>query len=216
MVKNTKISIGIAIGTLVIGAFIFKKPISRALFGATAFNLRATNKAKKEWKKWQKGETKEGDEAIYDRLKSYWDSVGWSESRWTPSSVAWSGAFISHVMKESGAKDDFKYSSSHSEYIRDAISNKKNNTDKAFKGYKPSELKLRKGDIVCAPRGGSSANYDSTSSYKSHCDLVVSVKRNMAEMIGGNINHSVAMKNIELNKGKIIDSKYFVIIRNTR
>ena len=216
MVKNTKISIGIAIGTLVIGAFIFRKPISRALFGATAFNRRAINKAKKEWKEWQKGETKEGSEAIYDRLKSYWDSVGWNESRWTPSSVPWSGAFISHIMKESGAKDDFKYDSSHSVYIKDAISNKKNNTSKAFKGYKPSEVKIRKGDIVCFPRDGSGANYDTTSSYESHCDLVVKVKRNVAETIGGNVSNSVYMKEVALDKGKIKDSKYFVVIRNNK
>jgi hypothetical protein len=215
MVVNTKIYTGIAIGTLVIGTFIFRKPISRALFGATAFNRRAINKAKKEWKEWQKGETKEGSEAIYDRLKSYWDSVGWSESRWTPSSVPWSGAFISHIMKESGAKDDFKYDSSHSVYIRDAITSKKNKSKKPFKGYEPSEMKLRKGDLICYPRQ-SGIDYDTTHSYKSHCDLVISIKKGVAKTIGGNVNNSVSTKEIALNRGKIKDEKYHVVIRNNK
>ena len=52
--------------------------------------------ANKEYSDWDSGNTKETSSSMYSRLKSYWDSIGWKESRWTPSSVAWSSAFISY------------------------------------------------------------------------------------------------------------------------
>jgi len=216
MVKKTKISIGVSIGALVI-IFVFRKPISRALFGATRFNLKTTNLAKKEWRAWDKGEAHETDSAMYDTLKRYWSNVGWDESRWTPTSQPWSASFISTIMKDGGAKGDFKYDSSHSVYIRDAIKNKKENNKNPFKGHRASDVRVRRGDIICYPRDGSNADYDTTSSYKSHCDLVVKVKKGFIKTIGGNVMNTVNVKEVKTDKkGKLIDSKYFVVIKNNK
>lgn len=217
MTKSSKIALGVTVSVIAIGSFVFRKQISRVLFGATSFNLKTTNLAKKEWKAWNKGSAKETDEAMYSRLKRYWANVGWDESRWTPSSVPWSASFISSIMKESGAKGDFEYSASHSVYILQAIKNKKENNKNPFKGHKASDVAVRRGDIICSARNNSSANYDSTSRYDSHCDLVVDVKKGMVEAIGGNVSNSVTMKEIAIDsKGKLKDPKYFVVIKNNK
>jgi len=216
MTKKDKIEGGIAIGVLVV-LVVFRKPISRLIFGATPFNLKTTNLAKKEWRAWDKGKAKETDSAMYGRLKRYWNNVGWDESRWTPSSQPWSASFISTIMKDGGAKGDFKYSSSHSSYIVQSIKNKKENNKNPFKGYKPSDVRVKRGDIICYSRAGSNADYNTTSSYKSHCDLVVKVKKGLVKTIGGNVGHSVNEKEVKTdNKGKLQDSKYFVVIKNNK
>ena len=128
---------------------------------------------------------------------------------------AWSAAFISWLIKESGGKDSFKYSASHSVYIRDAIKNRKDNKG-SWKGYKPSEVKIEKGDLVCYART-SGITYDTTSSYPSHCDIVSEVDRKKKQIraIGGNVSDSVKESTYSIdNKGFLADTKPFVVLKN--
>ena len=173
-----------------------------------------------EWGAWGKGSVKEGDSRTMGRLRKYWrEGAGvnnWSDSKMV--SEPWSAAFISYVMKKGGAGDDFKYNASHSVYIRDAINNRKQNLNKRIKGYRPSEVKVEVGDLICAGRSNSRPTYDTTGRYSSHCDIVVEVdERNVARMIGGNVSNSVSSKTLALdNQGRVDESKYFVVIKNKK
>jgi len=193
-----------------IGFYINRKEISILSKKATALALA-------EFNEWNKGgvKRKEGDSSMYDKIKAYWNEgtdTFWSKTKMI--NEAWSAAFISYVMKKSGAGNDFKYSNSHSVYITDAIKNRKEQNKKKFKGYKPTEVKVEKGDLVCYARQGD-VDYDSTGAYISHCDLVVDVNNNKATAIGGNVSNSVSKTIVALDQNnKIKDSKYFVVIKN--
>jgi hypothetical protein len=206
--------IGFACGTAVIGAIlVYKKRKSISKVGRKAVDL-----AQSEFDTWNQGgvQRKEDDSSMFETIKKYWNEgtdTFWS--KYAMVNEAWSAAFISYVMKMSGAGDKFKYSNSHSVYIRDAIKNRKQNNDNPFKGYKPNEVEVAKGDLVCYARQGG-VGYDTTGAYKSHCDLVVDVKKGEATTIGGNVSNSVSKTIVPLDANKKIDSdKYFVVIKNT-
>ena len=62
-------------------------------------------------------------------------------------------------------------------------------------------------------------NYDTTHSYKSHCDIVVNVnkKQGFAEVIGGNVTDGVTKRVVKVDsKGYLRDTTndWFSIIKN--
>jgi|7_EtaG_2_1085326.scaffolds.fasta_scaffold32420_2 hypothetical protein len=202
-----------AIKPYIIGASVLTSALLIVLYlkkkGNTHFKRKAVRLAKKEYKSW--GGEKE-TERIQD-LQKYWRNIGWSDASWTSDGTAWSSAFISYIMKEAGAKDNFKYSSSHSTYIRDAIKNRKENNRNPFKAYLLNERKAKVGDLVCRARQ-SNVGYDTTSSYKSHCDIITKIKGNTAYAIGGNVSNSVSITEIPLVKGFIQQgNQRFTIIK---
>ena len=189
---------------------------------------RAVSLAKKEWQGW--GEptiqengtqsTKGGFEAnigFADRVGKYWREGTGLKYDGSDTDVAWSSAFISYLMKNSGAGNKFVYNASHSKYITDSIANRKNQKFSApFVGYRVKEMSPKVGDLVCYTRQ-SGVDYDTTGSYKSHCDIVVSTKGNQIEVIGGNVNNAVTKKILKTDtKGMIADTKYdwFTVIKN--
>jgi len=214
MTKTNKIIIYSLIGASVVGLSTFLLLRARKKRGKTKFRRKAVSLAKKEWEDWNKGKTKEKSGSMYQRLKTYWQNIGWDESRWTPSGVAWSSAFISYIMKKANAKDDFKYSASHSVYIRDAVKNRKNNNKNPFKAYRLNEKKAEIGDLVCYARQGG-VSYDTTSAYQSHCDIIVDINKDSVDVIGGNISDSVTKKSVPLTKDGYIKEggKRFTIIK---
>ena len=216
MNKTLKYSIiALASLTVVGGAIV----IYRKRRGISKLAKNAIAIAKHEYEDWNSEgvQRKEDDSSMYESIKKYWQEGAdtfWSKAKMI--NEAWSAAFISYIMKKAGAGDDFKYSTSHSVYIRDSINNRKKNKKNPFKGFKPQEVKVEEGDLVCYPRQGG-VNYDSTGAYKSHCDFVIDVKDNIATSIGGNVSNSVSKTSVELDKeGKIKDSKYFVVIKNKK
>ena len=222
MTRNEKILISVSSVLLVGGlAFLFRKQIKSLIKGQGEVSRAASKLAISEWEHWGRGRIKEGDAATMERLRQYWrqgGGVDWSDRKMIDE--AWSAAFISYLMGKAGAGDNFKYSTSHSEYIRDAVKNRKQNNQKTFKGFRPEEVKIDVGDLVCYPRQ-SGVNYDSTGSYKSHCDIITKVENNQAVSIGGNVSNSVTKSIVPLVNGKIDkgrDSKgyggYFVVIKN--
>jgi hypothetical protein len=208
-----------------------------AVLGSTALILvlrkllvkyRAVSIAKKEWKGW--GEPTidingnqisnggfEADDGYSQRVGKYWREGTGLKYDGDDREVAWSSAFISYLMKNSGAGNKFVYNASHSKYITDSIANRKNGNTKApFVGYRPSEIAPKVGDLVCYARQ-SGIDYDTTGSYKSHCDIVVSTKGNQIEVIGGNVNQAVTKKILKTNsKGILLDSSknWFTVIKN--
>ena len=87
-------------------------------------NSEAASVAKEEWKLWNPadGKLKEKDKQAYPILKKYWDDLKWPAETWTPAGTAWSAAFISWVMKQSGT--NFFNASAHSEYATSALKNR--------------------------------------------------------------------------------------------
>jgi hypothetical protein len=211
MKSEHKIALIVISSAIVLGGAL---ALFRKKKGKSKFRRKIVAIAKKEYKDWDDGKLKETSSTAYDKIKKYWDSIGWSESKWTPSSVAWSSAFISYVMREAKANDDFKYSSSHSSYIVQAIKNRKENNKNPFKAYLLEEKKVEVGDLICYPRQ-SNVDYDTTNRYKSHCDIVVSVNKDKADVIGGNVGNTVGKKTVTLKKGKLSDSQkdWFTIIK---
>jgi len=221
MKSKTKIAIGVGVGiALITTAIIFRKQIRKVVLGATKFNAELAKLALKEWDTWSNGSVKEGSSKTMASLRMYWRDgagVNWSDEKMI--NEAWSAAFISWVMKKGGAGKDFVYSTSHSKYIVAAIQNQKSGNSNPFKGHKPEDVKVEKGDLVCFARQ-SGVGYDSTGRYKSHCDLVIDVDKEKARTIGGNISNSVSLTNVKLTKDGKIDlgkeKKYFVVIKNNK
>jgi hypothetical protein len=214
--------LGITAITLIV---IYRKSIKSKLSEGYQMISDFVNKLKDtaitEWNYWKNGQIKEGDPSTMERLREYWrEGAGvknWSDRQMTDE--AWSAAFISYLMKKTGAGSDWKYSPSHSTYIVDSIKNRKLNNDKSFKGYKPNEVKLEVGDLVGFARQ-SGVNYDTTGAYKSHTDIVVGIKDGYAETIGGNVGNSVTMTKVPITSDGKIDlqkaPKYFVVIKNLK
>lgn len=222
MQKNKKLIIGgILIGITLIIAYTYRRSL---IIGSKKFKRKLSNLAESEWNAWNaSGKIKEGSPQTMDRLRKYWEEgAGVKQSDSYYVNEAWSAAFISYVMRKSGAKDTFPYSHSHSNYIVKSIKNRKTDSDNPFKGYKPSEVKVEVGDLVCYPRQAG-VTYDSTGNYYSHCDIVTEIDKDKAVSIGGNVSNSVTKTMVPLKDGKIDKSKdkqgfggYFVVIKNQK
>lgn len=222
MRKPTKEEILVGLSVMVVGYllvyFLTPKKLKTNL---TPFKKKLITIANNEYDAWNNnGKIKEGNPDTIQRLRNYW--IEGTNTHGTDKyyiDTAWSATFISWLMRMAGAGSDFKYSTSHSEYIRDAIKNKKENNQKPFKGYKPNEVDIQQGDLVCYARQ-SGVNYDTTSSYISHCDLVVAVDDKNAVSMGGNVSDSVTKTFVPLKDGKIDMAKqkkgYFVVIKNNK
>jgi len=207
MIKPKKILLYSALG---MGLIFLIKKIRRV----SNFRNNLSKLAIDEWKLWNlPTKVKEGNSKTIQRLRDYYNkgaNVNGSDSYYI--NTSWSAAFISYIMRMAGAGKNFRYSLSHSDYIVNSINNRKKNKG-AFKGYKPNEVNVEIGDLVCYPRQNG-VNYDTQGNYFSHCDIVTKINDDKAEVIGGNVSDSVTKKIYKLNNGKIIDDKIFVIIKN--
>lgn len=226
MRDRTKIYYGLIAGLVVMTGVFFIVRRNRM----SSFKKRLIDNTIREWKLWGKP-TRDGSGGfdsgstectpIYEeRVGEYWKKGTGKNLDGCDRSTPWSSAFISFVMKKSGAGDDFVYSSAHNKYIRPFIQNRKQNNKSPFKAYKLSEKSVQVGDLICYSRQ-SNVNYDTTSSYKSHCDIVVDVNKfkKTAEVIGGNVSDGVTKRIVNLNsQGNLTDTSqdWFTIIKNKK
>jgi hypothetical protein len=145
---------------------------------------------------------KEGDDGWYQRVGEYWlDGTNTRDIDGRNHDMPWSAAFISWVMKQSGAEHRFRYSTLHSVYIYQAIRDLlRNNTEAGFWCWRLNELKPSIGDIVCWSRQDG-VDYDNQNGgiYKGHCDIVVEVQPRSVYVIGGNVGNSVTRRPLPLN-----------------
>lgn len=145
---------------------------------------------------------KEEEDGWYQRIGQYW-----LQGTNTPGidgrmhKQYWSAAFISWVMKTSGAGDRFRYSTLHSIYIDQAIrDHMQNRTDAGFWGWRLNEIKPKVGDLICWTRE-SGVTFDDQHSghYGGHCDIVVQVFSDRISVIGGNVGNSVTRRPLAIN-----------------
>ncbi len=137
---------------------------------------------------------------ILQRQNQAWASDG-IQSRWRD---AWSAAFISWVMCESGLGDNrqFKRAIAHHSYIDQAIlARDDKEAESVYAALEPGEAAVIPGDLLCR---GSRPAYRSIAERRdqlgvgarTHCDIVVNVDtaNSRIMVIGGNVRGSVRMK----------------------
>jgi hypothetical protein len=188
---------------------------------AQPLNDRIVSVAKGERMFWEDGQRKELDEAVSTRLQKYWKAVGLDytveqlRDAKFQSDNPWSAAFVSWVMKKAGAREHFRYSASHWQYVASAKENRKAANDNPFKAYRTDEQKVELASVVVRRRGSSMATYENIENgHITHGDIVVSVADGKAETIGGNVSNSVKTTTVELkNDGEIAADVYFVIVK---
>lgn len=170
------------------------------------FKQKAVKLAVNELKRWNNGSIKEGNAALMPTLRDYYRTgtkTQGSDNYYIK--TAWSGAFISYIMRMAGAGDKFKYNNSHSVYIQDAKQNRKKNI-KTFQAFRKNEMPVTVGDLICYPRQDG-ITYDTPGLYYSHCDIVSEIKPGFAVGIGGNVSDSVKTKNYNLDSNNKVTSE---------
>jgi hypothetical protein len=182
---------------------------------AAGISTRIVENALTEWRFFEKGTRREGDDPHFRRIGEYWQTVGETFDGRTliPSGTpgklinpAWSSAFISHVMKLSGAGDRFEYAQAHAIYVQDFVSGRPNGL---YEAMRPENYAPQPGDIVHAGRedairmdfDAARAAFKANKRYPSHSDIVVEVKLSEGVLIaiGGNVSQSVKHKRLKLN-----------------
>lgn len=173
------------------------------------------------------GPSSERDTNMFTRQRDYWSQVGQNPSdaelgsaTWQ-SQNAWSGVFISWVLRQAGAGDHFLYERAHSRYIVWARNNQhlqfNENPFWAYPINAPESAWPSPGDIICKNRGGQTLTLSTIASgHESHCDIVISVDRENREIItiGGNVDQRVAKRKIKLTTSGHIDNHAQWVIEN--
>jgi len=137
---------------------------------------------------------------ILQRQNANWNTEG-SGARWRD---AWSAAFISWVMCESGlgSNDQFRRAIAHHTYIDQAIrATDGRDAEAVFTAHDPGDAAIEPGDMLCR---GSRPLYRTLAERRAqlgagartHCDIVVKVDAEAQKImvIGGNVRSSVRMK----------------------
>lgn len=165
--------------------------------------------------------------------KAYWGTVGvrptdaqlgdsvWQNGINGQDGHYWSAAFISYVVQQAGAGTHFCYNASHSCYIVCARQNREySSLQNPFWAYPiddPIAAWPEPGDIVCKNRDGGALTLDGINcGNNSHCDIVVSIDRELRQMvtIGGNVDNRVARRIVRLTPQGFIDSTQLWEVEN--
>ncbi len=129
---------------------------------------------------------------------------------------AWSAAFISYVMRVSGAGARFPYSPNHATYINAAAAG----TAAALRAHDPSLYAPALGDLICAGRGASRVirfrNLPTRDLFPAHCGLVVAREPGQVSIIGGNVDDAVTLTHVPVGPtgllatadGSFYDTRY--------
>jgi hypothetical protein len=180
----------------------------------------------------------ERDDGLWQRVGDYWWQgldYGTLEGRWTgkhdangiefPRSedgeFAWSAAFINYVMRMAGAGSRFPYSASHSDYINAA----RTRPGLVVTALSLSQYAPQTGDLICMWRARHPVTFDDLPAgrFPGHCDIVVAQHPGSLDVIGGNVDNTVAMKRVPVAadgrmvepSGAVVDTDYgwFVVLR---
>ncbi|AXK40300.1 SH3 domain-containing C40 family peptidase [Crenobacter cavernae] len=157
----------------------------------------------KEWLRFEKGQGMEHHDPFYKFVGEMWQSIKLDldgKDRDTP----WSAAAISFMVRNAGKQvpnyKQFKFAASHSKFMHDSILKRKNSdTDAPFWGFRLHEKRPQIGDIVGKWRETPKDFEDAASgnAFKSHSDIIVSVKPDHVLAIGGNVDQSVSITRYE-------------------
>jgi hypothetical protein len=161
---------------------------------------------------------KEDEPGFAKRVNRYWrESLGLNHSG--NDDIPWSAAFISWIFKTAGAGNAFAYSARHSTYLFKAIrASQQADTNDLFIGHRVNDYKPKPGDLVGRARqSGIDFDHQKNGDYLSHSDIVVAVRKDSLDMIGGNVENSVTRRTLALKAdGSIETTRYpvFVIVES--
>jgi hypothetical protein len=147
---------------------------------------------------------KEYDTGALSLLTKYWNATPTPPSPIT-SGIMWSAAFISWLVKESGAAELFQYSGAHITYIRAARRNRRDSLLNPFRLYRISEFipRMQPGDLLCKARDSSGLTFDNVLTHRetsAHVDIVteIDIPNNRIRVIGGNVCDNVDHKGLNI------------------
>ncbi len=137
----------------------------------------------------------EHSEPLASRVGDYWGSCGHPEWNGNTRGRPWSGAFVSWVMRQSGAVG-FPAAGRHGQYLATLYGSRST----AFRLHAPNEYAPKPGDLVCNGTAGASWRYASPAMARrridntaSHCDVVTDVRGGFIQAVGGNVKGSVTL-----------------------
>lgn len=166
----------------------------------------------------------ENDPALAQRIKHYWDTLGFA---FPGVGTAWSAVFVSYCVKVAGATSaEFEFAAAHSIFVHKAIQNRDNSVG-VFRAYDIPEESARVGDIIQNNRGGSSHDYSfarTNTAYISHSVIVVArgadAHGKFAITVGGNESDSVRRQIVRLNDDGSVTQKpnhyYICLIKDLK
>lgn len=174
----------------------------------------------------------EREQGLWQRVGEYWwegMNANTPDARWTgkhdargrvfPVSVnghyAWSAAFISYVMRISGAGAAFPYAPDHAYYINYAA--RPYRKGKWLIAENPRLYAPRLGDLVCVARGWARnltfKDLPTSGYFPAHCDIVTGHQKNILSVVGGNIDDSVLMTKLQLTpQGRLNEKQNPVLV----
>lgn len=187
----------------------------------------------------------EREPGLWQRVGEYWwlgINAGAPESGWTgkhdasgavfpanqDANYAWSAAFVSYVMRISGAGPRFPYAPDHADYINIA---KEMAVGQAhgwlISAERPNAYAPQPGDLICAGRSSAvSLTYDDLPAghFPAHCAIVVDTSvPGQISVIGGNVDDAVTLTHVPVTPdGKlagpnsvVLDTRYpwMVVLR---
>lgn len=194
----------------------------------SAFVDRLVRIAQEQNARFDAGKIKETSEAGAAMVAAYWQAVG--QPQWDGrTDQPWSAAFISWCLREAGAGPPaFLPSTMHAAYINDAI-RRRDDPAAAFSAFDLDAAPPRLGDLIAGWRNTPStrqpitlANALARGAYSSHTDIVVAVRSDAIDVVGGNVSNSVTRRTLNLRPDGLIDPSYrthgafrlFAVLRN--
>jgi hypothetical protein len=152
-----------------------------------------------QWLRFAKGQGKEHIAPFFGFVGEMWQAIGLNldgRDRDTP----WSAAAISFMVRNASATvpkyGQFKFAPAHHAYLHDSIVQRRNgNANAPYFGFRLEERRPQIGDIAGkwreTPREFEDA--EAGNAFKSHSDIIVSVRPDTVLAIGGNVDHSVSI-----------------------
>ncbi len=161
----------------------------------TSPNLWIGSRVREAEKSWE-GKT-ETHPDVRETIRDYWKVLGLDHSV----DIAWSAAFVSHLLNNKGFKGD----SYHTTYVQYAMKGQNGGWEAFSIPKNKDKLVVSIGDVLVKPRSGT---YEA-----SHGDVVYNIRNGVADVIGGNIGHTLGYDSIGLNPdGTISNSKSYLVL----
>jgi hypothetical protein len=190
----------------------------------TTFTDKVVANCLAEFARFKDGRGRETEDPFFKFVGEYWSfglnnnnidgRTTFQDSDGVPFRPAWSAAFISFIMRKSGAKDNFFYHEGHIHYVVKAVRDARSPAAGAkFLGRDPTAHAPKVGDLINAGRGAASgARFSNVlrrygrnavpngSFLPTHSDIVVAVDQANRKLttIGGNISNNVDKKTWDL------------------
>ncbi len=190
-----------------------KKP-----FEEITLKKQIANKALEEYDRWHlNGVLRETDDDAIPILQEYWKLgvITVTEQNLRNSSWQyrhpWSAVFISHVMLQAGAGNNFPYSNNHAKYIVWARENVTAEPEPLFAAYSVYDQRSawpEPGDLICMNRRSNRYTMETINQKCiSHCDIVVAVNKEQGFIttVGGNVGQTVNKRIVWLDANGFID-----------